>query len=212
MPDRALLNDINPHLINFYQCVKRGLVVNIAMEKSKKCYYRYRTEFNKLLADGKEDTERAALIFYYLNRTGYNGLCRFNRQGGFNVPYGRYKTINYPTDFLAHRGAFSRWEFVSTDFEQLRLDPDDFIYADPPYDVEFTQYAKHGFSWDDQERAAKWLAAHPGPVVLSNQATKRIVDLYESLGFDIEVMKAPRFISCNGDRTPANEVLAVKNV
>ena len=212
IPDRALLNDINPHVINFYQWVKRGLVVNIAMEKSKKSYYKYRTEFNSLLEGGEEQSERAALIFYYLNRTGYNGLCRFNRQGGFNVPYGRYKTINYPKDFLGHRSAFSRWEFVSHDFEELRLHPDDFVYADPPYDVEFTQYAKHGFSWDDQKRAAKWLAAHPGPVVLSNQATKRIVDLYDSLGFELEVMKAPRFISCNGDRTPANEVLAVKNI
>ena len=53
----------------------------------------------------------------------------------------------------------------------LRLDPGDFVYADPPYDVGFTQYARDGFSWVDQERTAELLARHPGPVVLVNQAT-----------------------------------------
>lgn len=211
-PARALLNDINPHLINFYAWLKRGLVVDIVMEKKQRSYYKYRAEFNELLANGQAGTARAALIFYYLNRTGYNGLCRFNRQGGFNVPFGRYKNINYPSDFLQYQRVFSTWEFVSRDFEKLRVDPEDFVYADPPYDVEFTQYAMHGFSWDDQVRAARWLAAHPGPVVLSNQATERIIKLYRSLGFRIEEKNAPRFISCNGDRTPAREVLAVKNI
>ncbi len=69
------------------------------------------------------------------------------------------------------------------DFAQLSIDPHDFIYADPPYDVEFTQYAKEGFVWQDQVRLAEWLASHPGPVVLSNQATERIVGLYKKLGF-----------------------------
>jgi DNA adenine methylase len=52
------------------------------------------------------------------------------------------------------------------------LDPDDFVYADPPYDVEFTTYSKEGFSWRDQIRVAEWLACHSGPVVLSNQASR----------------------------------------
>jgi DNA adenine methylase len=78
--------------------------------------------------------------------------------------------------------------------------------------VEFTHYAKEGFAWADQVRLAEWLAAHPGPVVLSNQATPRIVELYEGLGFDLRFLNAPRMISCTGDRTPAREVLAVKNI
>ena len=61
------------------------------------------------------------------------------------------------------------------------MQPDDFIYADPPYDVEFVSYSQQGFNWDDQVRLADWLAKHPGPVVLSNQATERVVQLYESL-------------------------------
>ncbi len=52
------------------------------------------------------------------------------------------------------------------------------FYADPPYDVEFTRYTQQDFVWADQERLATWLATHPGPVVASNQATPRIIELY----------------------------------
>jgi DNA adenine methylase len=104
------------------------------------------------------------------------------------------------------------WEFVSGDFERLDLRPDDFVYADPPYDVEFTQYARSGFSWEDQERAARLLAAHPGPVVLVNQATPRIERLYRGLNYDVTFVKAPRRISCTGDRTPAGEIVATRHL
>jgi DNA adenine methylase len=107
---------------------------------------------------------------------------------------------------------FAEWDFVSSDFEAIPLDPDDFVYADPPYDVEFTSYAKEGFGWEDQVRAAEWLARHRGPVVLSNQATKRILKLYKKLGFRLRFLNAPRMISCTGDRTPAKEVLALKHL
>ena len=60
-------------------------------------------------------------------------------------------------------------------------------------------------------RTARWLARHPGPVVLSNQATNRIIDLYQRLGFALKFLQAPRLISCTGDRTPAREVLAIRN-
>jgi len=94
----------------------------------------------------------------------------------------------------------------------VELKSDDFVYADPPYDVEFTQYSPQGFNWDDQIRLANWLAKHPGFVVLSNQATDRILDLYRKLGFDLTILDAPRRISCTGDRTPAKEVLAIKKI
>ena len=110
------------------------------------------------------------------------------------------------------KDVFANWEFTSTDFDQIPLLPDDYIYADPPYDVDFTAYAKGGFGWDAQERTAKFLAEHPGPVVLSNQATKRIKELYADLGYRLAELKAPRRISCNGDRRPAPEVLATRNL
>ena len=212
MPGRALLNDVNPHLISFYRHLGRGLVIRLPMENASDTYYAYRQIFNALLAAGRGHSREAASLFYYLNRTGFNGLCRFNSRGEFNVPFGRYARIAYVRDFSACRSVFSRWEFSSMDFEALPVKPDDFVYADPPYEVPFTQYARKQFSWDDQVRAAEWLARHPGPVVLSNQATPRVGALYEKLGYELRFLSAPRRISCNGDRTPAREVLATRNL
>lgn len=212
MPNRALVNDINPHAVNFYRQVRDGLDIDCEMLNEPEFYYAARDEFNALIRTGLAECRRAAQLFFYLNRTGYNGLCRFNRKGEFNVPFGRYARLNYARDFAAHRAAFAHWQFRCGDFETLPLDPADFVYADPPYDVPFTSYAKEDFGWADQVRLAGWLAAHPGPVVLSNQATDRIVALYESLGFALRFLDAPRMINCTGDRTRAREVLATRGL
>ena len=212
-PRRALLNDVNPHLANFYRHLQRGLVVGIVMRNDRDLYYRHRDEFNRLAATRRgRESRKAAELFYYLNRTGFNGLCRFNSRGEFNVPFGRYATIPYTRDFRPYAGPLSRWTFTGGDFEAIAVKPKDFIYADPPYDVEFRKYASEGFEWEAQERLAEWLARHPGPVVASNQATKRIVKLYRGLGFSLRFLDGPRLISRTGDRTPAREILATRNV
>src|SRR5206468_4243819 len=147
-PASALLNDVNPHVINFYRWLQRGLTIPFPMANTSQRYYALRNRFNALLAAGQGESSETAGIFYYLNRTGYNGLCRFNSRGEFNVPFGRYKRINYTSDFTPYQQVFANWEFMSGDFESVPLEPDDFVYADPPYDVEFTQYAKEAFTWD----------------------------------------------------------------
>jgi len=212
VPERALINDINPHAINFYRWLKTGLGISLRMRNEKVYFYKQRARFNRVVSAGKADSEEAASLFYYLNRTCYNGLCRFNRKGEFNVPFGRYNKIIYRTDFTEYVSAFSQWDFVCADFEDLPLQNGDFIYADPPYDVEFTQYSKEVFGWQQQVRLAERLARHPGPVALSNQATERIQELYRKLGYDIAILNAPRLINCTGDRTPAREVLATRNL
>lgn len=211
-PERALLNDVNPHLVNFYRWLKRGLAVTIPLENDAAAFYAHRRRFNELLADGRWRTREAASLFYFLNRTGYNGLCRFNRRGQFNVPFGRYDRIRYLRDFSPYRAALAGWTFRTGDFARLRLEAGDFVYADPPYDVPFTAYARGGFGWSDQVRTAEHLAQHPGPVILVNQATDRILSLYGRCGYTLHFLAAPRRISCTGDRTPAREVLATKNL
>lgn len=211
-PQRALLADRNEHLINFWREVQKGLVIEMPMEYDRDLYYRHRARFNELISRGEAHGREAASLFYYLNRTGYNGLCRFNSKGLFNVPFGRYETVTYRRDFREYVPVLRSWQLMVGDFEDLPVEADDFIYADPPYDVEFTRYAKDDFRWEDQERLAKWLAAHPGPVVASNQATPRVLSLYRGLGFSVQTSPAPRRISCTGDRRPAEEMVATRNV
>jgi DNA adenine methylase len=211
----ALICDINPHLMNFHMHLRLGLYKDsrydhIEFENNAEVYYRNRTCFNALAASRQFWTTDGAFLFYYLNRTCFNGLCRFNRAGEFNVPFGKYKTINYQRDFTSYKKPMQNWELMCGDFESLPIKPDDFIYADPPYDVEFTSFAQRDFTWSDQMRLARWLANHEGLAVASNQATPRIVELYSGYGFEIYQLSGPRRISSNGDRTPAQEILAIK--
>lgn len=215
-PEQCLLSDVNPHLMNFYRWVQSGLEweegLGIAFTNDRAVYYDNRAKFNALIHNRAFWTKEGALLFYYLNRTCFNGLCRFNRNGYFNVPFGRYNSITYERSFLAYKAALAGWLLYHGDFASLPILPGDFIYADPPYDVEFTQFAPRDFVWADQERLALWLAGHNGPVVASNQATPRILALYHAHGFKIVQVEAPRAISCTGDRTPAVEILAIRGI
>ena len=211
-PRSALLNDVNPHLINFYQQIQLGLSFTIEMRNDRQLFYSHRNRFNELVKTGNEVSSETAQLFYYLNRTCFNGLCRFNRSGEFNVPFGRFATVNYGRDLTVLQETLTGWRFTCGDVESLEVDSDAFIYADPPYDVEFRSYSAGGFTWEDQVRTAEWLHRHKGPVVLSNQATDKIVRLYRKLGFGLIYLEGPRRISCTGDRAAANEVLAVKGV
>lgn len=191
-PDSALLNDANAHAINFYRWIAGGRQVTIPMVNDRDVYYRHRERFNELVAAGDHQSQEVAELFYFLNRTGFNGLCRFNRRGAFNVPFGRHSQINYRRDFFEYRTTFAGWDFATSDFESIELRRGDFIYADPAYDVDFTNYSPGGFRWEDQVRLAEWLVEHEGPVVLSNQATDRVGELYDRLGFELEFHKGPR--------------------
>ena len=211
-PSSALLNDINPHPVNFYRWLQKGLRIRISMRNERELYYRHRAEFNRLVTGRWLESRKAAEIFYFLNRTGYNGLCRFNRQGLFNVPFGKHRTTGFKRDLTHYSERLSRWQFENLDFGALVLDDRDFIYADPPYDVDFRQYFADGFEWSEQVRLAEALSKHRGPVVISNQASERITKLYRKLGFRLHYLDAPRSISRTGDRTPAKEVLATHNI
>jgi len=111
-PERALLNDLNPHLINFYQQLGRGLSLKIEARYDAKLFYAHRERFNQLVKRGSAQNAEAAQLFYYLNRTCFNGLCRFNQRGEFNVPFGRYITVNYARDFHVYRN--SRTEILKS--------------------------------------------------------------------------------------------------
>lgn len=98
---RYLLNDINPDLINLYNFLKAqpDAVVHDAMQfftdahNNEATYYALREEFNQT-----SDEYYRAILFLYLNRHGYNGLCRYSLSGKFNVPFGRYKKPYFPEE------------------------------------------------------------------------------------------------------------------
>jgi DNA adenine methylase len=115
-------------------------------------------------------------------------------------------------DFAPYEKAFAQWDFQCGDFEALKLMPDDFIYADPPYADVADGYNERPFTWADQVRLARWLARHPGPVIASGQGG-RTAELYRGLGFTVETVQMPRSINSDGaGRGSVDEILAKRNL
>jgi len=214
-PKRAILNDLNSHVINLYAQIKAGMTkLSLRPQNTEEQYYRYRQRFNKLIEQDNTETIQAAELFYTLMKLCYRGLARHAKGTGFfNTPYGFYSKHSMLKDFTPYRKAFSNWEFTSGDFADITpVDSQIVYFLDPPYDDAFTQYAGRPFDWNDQCRLIDWATSHSGPVIITNHATHRIKRLYRKAGFSIQILQAPRRINCNGDRTPVPEVLAVRGL
>jgi DNA adenine methylase len=213
MPERAILSDTNKHLINLYRFIDNGMLnhqLRQNWQNTKENYYDIRKRFNTY----QFSDEFHAQSFYWMNHTCFNGLCRFNLKGEFNVAYGNYKKPKLDHDFSKYQEAFVFWDFFNYSYDvalSLSKDQPHFVYADPPYADGFTGYSG-SFTWDDQVNLASSLAALNSPVVANNKATDRIIDLYQGFGFDIEIISMKRRISCDGDRTDAQEILATRNL
>lgn len=188
-----LLNDINADLINLYQLLQtkptnfiadaRSLFVQSSNEKSS--YLSFREAFNQ-----SSDSYQRSLLFLYLNRHGYNGLCRYNSSGKFNVPFGSYKKPYFPEAelwFFAEKAQKAR--FVCMDYNELMLqiNAPAVVYCDPPYvplsrTASFTSYAKNSFDLDDQAELANLAEncqSRGVSVVISNHDTILTRKLYE---------------------------------
>ena len=220
--DEYLLNDANTDLINFYLVLKehRDEFINysrqlfIPQNNNEESYYLFREIFNKTT-----DIQLKSAIFLYINKHGYNGLCRYNASGGLNVPFGRYKQPYFPEKEMAYflkraeRAVFTNDDFTET-FRQAR--PNDVFYCDPPYvtlsdTANFTAYSAGGFGMDEQRKLAEWAektASQGVPVVISNHYTKFTREIYKTARkYQVKVR---RLISCNGSRREmASEVIAV---
>lgn len=226
---RYLLADTNPDLIGCYSVLKNqpesliGAVEALFTTRTntRTFYDRRRTEFNRLRpeAGDTEATQRKAALFIYLNRHCFNGLCRYNRSGGFNVPFGRYSRPYFPeTEMRAFAAKLQRADLLWADFRRCftNLNQGDVVYCDPPYvplstTANFTSYAERGFTLADQtelNQLAESVSLQGIPVLISNHETDFTRVLYHRarrISFPVR-----RFISCKGNkRTQANELLAL---
>ena len=211
-PKHALVNDLNQYVIHLYEQIQNTEFSLNSDFCTKEQYYLYRQEFNELIEQEKPLNSRQAQLFWLLNRWGFNGLCRFNKKGLYNVPYGSHKKAR-DVILKPYQDLFQNWQFTSKDFQQCVLEDNDFVFCDPPYDDSFKDYCAQSFSFDDQIRLVNWLRSHQGPVLLMNHPTERILELYQDYGYKIVLIPAPRSISCTTQgRKKRLEVLAMKNI
>lgn len=220
--DEYLICDSNADLIGLFNTLKtegRHFIEACAelftgAHNNADSFYAMRERFNQ-----STDVAERAQLFVYLNRHGYNGLCRYNSKGGFNVPFGRYKQPYFPArEMQAFQQQAQRAEFVQQDFEHTfaQLQQGDVVYCDPPYvplssSANFTSYSSGGFSDEQQQRLAQ-LAQQVSseqeiPIIISNHYTRETRAYYQ--GADIKRFHVQRFISRDGkNRNSAHELLA----
>ena len=164
-----LLNDINPDLVNLYrilqtsaqQYIRDARPLFLPVNNQADRYYALREEFNL-----STDPYHRSLLFLYLNRHGYNGLCRYNLSGKFNVPFGRYKQPYFPEQELLRFAQKAQGvTFTCKPFAEIfgMAREGDVIYCDPPYapvsrTANFTSYASNGFSMAEPLPAGEYLS------------------------------------------------------
>lgn len=223
-PERALLSDVNPALVNTYEVVRDDVdalilqLTRLSEEHSATRYYQVRHHYNH--GTRISPTERAGM-FIYLNKTCFNGLHRVNRRGEFNVPAGRYdKPRILDAELLrAASRELQKADFRCAGFEALLASakPGDFVYFDPPYEpasatASFTAYSRDGFSRDDQARLRDVYAEldrRRCKLMLSNSDVPFIRELYSK--FRIDTVAAPRNINCDSKKRGAVSEVVVMN-
>jgi DNA adenine methylase len=221
--EKYYLNDSNPDLINLYTILKNE-PDNFIHDTSKlfeksfntaNKYYELRERFNTIT-----DIYERARLFVYFNRHGYNGLCRYNQKGGFNVPFGRYERIPYFPEaemyFFAEKSKKAIFSCLDFSLMMKKRKQGDVIYCDPPYvpvspSSSFTQYHERKFSLAHQEQLNALAIAcqrESIPVIISNHHTPYTETLYKNA--DITSIDVRRFISCQGNhRQKVKELIAI---
>lgn len=220
--DSYLIADANADLIDMYQFIKVDVdaVIEAAEElfvprnNEAEAFYELRLEFNQAVT-----SVRKSALFIYLNRHCFNGLCRYNASGGFNVPFGKYSGPTCPSAEIRGFSEFAqRCEFHHQSFEETfaMAEEGDVIYCDPPYiplsaTSNFTSYAKDGFGPEMQlllARLARDAASNGNPSFVSNHHTPWALEIYA--GARIETFDVQRLISSKAaTRGMAPELLAI---
>lgn len=216
-PESSIISDTNGELISMYRTVASdpdGVLRFLAeMTNSETFFYELRARDWESMAPNE-----AAARMLFLNRTCFNGLYRVNRQGQFNVPYGRYKKLSVPTreQLRLASEALARATIIEGDYHDVLTrfaKEGDFVFLDPPYlptgqYADFKRYTKHQFTEEDhwklslQFRRLVELGCH---VMLTNSNHPLVHELY--VGFDIEVFPTRRFINSNGANRRGEDVL-----
>jgi DNA adenine methylase len=216
-PRNGIISDANVELVNTYKVIAEHpsdlLKVLRRMQQlglTDDLFYRIRDEDPEELSS----TERAARMIF-LNKTCYNGLYRVNREGKFNVPFGKYEKMPklFDESNILGAGELLRSTKIEQGYynfvlRQYNAGEGDFVYLDPPYAVDenangFTSYTKELFNWAEQERLAKEfsrLVESGCHVMLSNSDTPEIRKLYAGEAKAIITVKADRMINSNGKK------------
>tara|TARA_B100000674_G_scaffold496264_1_gene525940 strand:- start:2002 stop:2793 length:792 start_codon:yes stop_codon:yes gene_type:complete len=194
-PEKAVITDLHKELIDFYKAIKNNKmndIYNFLEEhpNDEETYYKVRDKLE--INDYVDNAKR----FYYLRKTCYRGMLRYNKKGKFNIPFGRYKTYNF--DLLKNKDyekLLSNTEIKCDDFTYIFKNFDDennFMFLDPPYDSEFTDYGYCSFGKEEHVLLAELFKETKIKCLMIIGKTDFISELYEGYIVD-EYKKNYRF-------------------
>lgn len=216
-PEKAVIADSNPELINVYQQIVHNVDGVIAFLKqyknTKEDFYEVRSlDWVKLAK------EEAAARTIYLNKTCFNGLYRVNKNGQFNVPFGKNKAPKFCDEDMLQvvSEVLKKATILCDDYLSVLkeyAEPGDFIFLDPPYlpiseYSDFKRYTKEQFYEEDHVELAnevKRLQELGCHVILTNSNHPLVHELYAD--YKIEVVQTKRYISCNGNKRKGEDVI-----
>ena len=183
-PQKAVINDINEKLIQFYlELQTNPTAVREQLDRLQALYEANQAEYEQLKAltpDERVENKNEALyylirdmynhkipieylesvIYFFINKTAYSGMIRFNAQGEYNVPFGRYKNFNTQLITPEHFALIKSAHIMSGDYSKVfeMATEKDFMFLDPPYDCIFNDYGnidfKNGFDEEQHRRLA----------------------------------------------------------
>jgi DNA adenine methylase len=217
LPEKAVISDSNPELVNLYQCLAKDPYKIISFLKTFKndsiFFYELRAKDAKRL-----NPYFAAARTIYLNKTCFNGLYRVNKKGQFNVPFGKHRNpkICDEDGIIAASIALQGVKIIKGDYKTVlrnEAEPGDYIFLDPPYlpiskYSDFKRYTKEQFYDEDhQELAEEIMRLHNLGcyVLLTNSNHPLVHELYKD--FKIEILKTKRFINSNGAKRTGEDVI-----
>lgn len=219
--EEYLLGDLNEDLIDLYNTLKE-----YKLEFIKECYNYFNSKYNKegifyelrKEFNDEQDKYKKALLFVYLNRHAFNGLCRCNSSGKFNVPYGKYKNPYFPGKemiFFSEKAQRCTFVFQSFDKTIESCREDDVIYNDPPYaplsKTSFVNYSFDGFTVEQHEKLARLAEKSKNLFLISNHDTEFTRKLYYQAD-SIITKKINRSISGKAEaRKQVTEILVIYN-
>lgn len=221
---KSFINDYNSELTNLYEIIKNKpneLIKDLEKHENNSEYFYKIRELDRIPEKYKKLSKvKKASRFIYLNKTGFNGLYRVNRNGQFNVPFGKYKNPNYidSENILACSKLLQETTILNGDFEIIKkyIKKGDFVYFDPPYvplneTSNFTNYTEKGFDEDMQFRLKElcdYIDSIGAYFMLSNSYTKYIENLYEE--YNLITVQANRALNCKASgRGKINEYIVV---
>jgi DNA adenine methylase len=180
-PQQAVINDIHPDLISLYRAIGAGK--RQELKTFMEAHPNTEQEYYVVRGLTPATPEERAAQFYYLRKTCFRGMLRYNSQGKFNIPYGKYKTINYTDlDNPAYETLLQRTTIMNGSFKDVFAQcntPDHFIFLDPPYDSTFTDYGYCSFGKKEQEELAKCFKESRAKCLMVIGETDYITQLYD---------------------------------